>query len=120
MQRAKEARFKHSIFSMMNKKEVDITVYGATSFVAKHVIRYLLEAVKHEHKFVVALGGRSKTKLEALQKKFSEGNEDAVKLFAPSVFIADGSDVEGLKKIAQKSKVILNCAGPYSKYSSNY
>jgi len=104
---------------MIKRKEVDITVYGATSFVAKHVIRYLIEAVKHEKKFVVALGGRSKAKLEALKKDFSVGNEDATKMFAPSVFIADGSDLEGLKKIAQASKVVLNCAGPYSKYSSN-
>ncbi|CAJ1962971.1 unnamed protein product [Cylindrotheca closterium] len=108
---------------MMSKKEVDITVYGATSFVAKHVIRYLVEAAaQKDHppkSFVVALGGRSKTKLEALQKKFAAGNEAATKMFAPIVFVADGNDLEGLKKIAQKSKVVLNCAGPYSKYSSN-
>jgi short subunit dehydrogenase-like uncharacterized protein len=107
-----------TIMSNNNTDKTDITVYGATSFVAKHILRYLLEASKYQPKsFRIGLAGRSKTKLELLQESFANTNGEPT--IIQDIFIADGSDLAGLKKLAQQSRVVLNCAGPYSKYSSN-
>eukprot|EP00980_Cylindrotheca_fusiformis_P016501 scaffold4916_cov111-Cylindrotheca_fusiformis.AAC.4 len=112
---------------MTKKTTSDITVYGATGFVAKHVLRYLIEASKHidnkkqKPQLRVGLGGRSRAKLdmvkEDLIKTYSKDVVDAV-IHNDNFFIADGSDLAKLTKMAQSSHVILNCAGPYAKYSS--
>lgn len=109
------------------EKETDITIYGATSFVAKHILRYLLKVAETEltaqanQKLRITLGGRSKAKLEAVQKSFSDArgrDDDSSAETIRDVVVADGSDLEGLKKMAERSRVILNCAGPYFLYSS--
>lgn len=110
--------FAASIMSKTSKKTTDITVYGATSFVAKHILRYLLEASKHQPKsFRVGLGGRSKAKLDSVKESCSKTHTivDIIK----DIYIADGSDLVSLKEMAGNSRVVLNCAGPYAKYSSN-
>lgn len=100
--------------SIADSRETDITVYGATSFVAKHVLRYLLEA-SSDLKLRITLGGRTQSKLDALKSEFaSHANGAAIQ----DVFVASGSDLPGLKKMAERSRVVLNCAGPYALYSS--
>jgi hypothetical protein len=102
-----------------NGSATDITVYGATSFVAKHVLKYLITASeKHlsattnkNEKLRITLGGRNKEKLENVKDSFKD------KSFV-DIYVADGSDLESLQKMAKRSKVILNCAGPYALYSS--
>lgn len=100
--------------STTTKKATDITVYGATSFVAKHVLKYLVAVSEDDltqNALRITLGGRNKAKLDAVKDSFS----------APciqDVVIADGSDLEALQAMAQRSEVVLNCAGPYSKYSN--
>jgi hypothetical protein len=108
--------------------ETDITVYGATSFVAKHVLKYLIHVIRSDlvadadtltgdgnKKLRITLGGRNKTKLDALKDQFSSSSTSSV---PQDVFVADGSDIEGLKNMAKRSQVVLNCAGPYFLYSS--
>jgi short subunit dehydrogenase-like uncharacterized protein len=98
------------------KKETDITVYGATSFVARHVLKYLVEVADKDlsttdQKLRITLGGRNRTKLEAVKDAFAS-------TCVQDVTVADGSDREGLEKMAQRSRVVLNCAGPLAKHSS--
>jgi short subunit dehydrogenase-like uncharacterized protein len=102
--------------STKETKETDITVYGATSFVAKHILRYLLQASSHDAKKLrITLGGRTQSKLAALHEDLkARENGDVVQ----DVFIAEGDDLVNLKKMARRTKVVLNCAGPYSAYSS--
>ena len=35
------------------------------------------------------------------------------------VFVADSSDLSALKKMAERTHVVINCASPFIKYSSN-
>ena len=104
-------------------KESDITVYGATSFVAKHILRYLLDVVgaaagtEEEGSLQVTLGGRNKEKLEAVQKNFEKEYPDTHGSIK-DIVVADGSDLGSLKEMAKRTKVVINCAGPYSRYSS--
>lgn len=116
-----------------SERETDITIYGATSFVAKHVIRYLIEVAKtdlprtapgrsgnqqkqrkQQQQLRITLGGRNKTKLEAVQKSFADDDCSIIQ----DVVVADGSDLENLKVMAKRTQVVLNCAGPYYLYSS--
>jgi short subunit dehydrogenase-like uncharacterized protein len=99
------------------KKETDITVYGATSFVAKHVLRYLVEASKYQEKLSVTLGGRNQGKLETVKSLLLSENPIA-KEVGLDICLASGSDLPGLKALAKRSRVVLNCAGPYSSHSS--
>ena len=96
----------------------DIVVYGATSFVAKHVFRYFLEVSNTivDQTFTVSLGGRSKAKMEALRKELKE--EENGKAVIKDIFIASGEDFQALKTMAKNCKVVLNCAGPFAKYAS--
>jgi len=108
------------------KKEIDITVYGATSFVAKHVLRYLVQVVDTTPDIPnmrVTLGGRNLAKLHALKEEFfptmatSTTTTSSQKIVADT-FVASGSDRELLQRMAERTKIIINCAGPYSQYSN--
>jgi short subunit dehydrogenase-like uncharacterized protein len=98
-----------------NEKMTDITVYGATSFVAKHVLTYLVavsdQDLSSDQVMRITLGGRNESKLEAVKKSFAA---DCIQ----DVFVADGSSLDELQNMAKRSQVVLNCAGPYSKYSN--
>ena len=104
---------------MTNKsgdKETDITIYGATSFVAKHVLRYLLEVYTHQ-KLRLTLGGRNSSKLLALKESFEKSHVNGAAAIQ-DICVASGSDLPALRNLAKRSKVVLNCAGPYALYSS--
>lgn len=98
-------------------KESEITVYGATSFVAKHVLRYLVAAVEAERSNVqvrITLGGRNPAKLQAIKDDPEFVNSKAIS----DIFVASGSDLDLLKQMAARTSVVINCAGPYSQYSN--
>ena len=98
-----------------NNIETDITVYGATSFVAKHVIRYLLEASAYcSVKPRITFGGRTEGKLGALRTHYKAHENGSI---IQDIFVASASDFAALKEMARRSLVVLNCAGPYSAYS---
>lgn len=104
-------------------KESDITIYGATSFVAKHVLRYLLATTtstggatgnETSPPIRITLGGRNSAKLLAVKDQ----PEFRGSLAISDVFVASGSDLELLKTMAARTRVVINCAGPYSQYSN--
>jgi short subunit dehydrogenase-like uncharacterized protein len=103
---------------MSSTKKTDITVYGATSFVAKHVLKYLLAVAEQDllpdkQTLRITLGGRNKAKLDALKETFNGAS-----CIQQDVVVADGSDLEGLQSLAKRTLVVINCAGPFSKYSN--
>lgn len=98
-------------------KDTDITVYGATSFVAKHVLRYLIAAVDDgsgKPPIRITLGGRNSTKLLAVKDDAEFRNSKVIS----DIFVASGTDLELLKQLAKRTRVVINCAGPYSQYSN--
>eukprot|EP00934_Nitzschia_sp_Nitz4_P004770 Nitzschia sp. Nitz4//scaffold55_size114948//61460//62993//NITZ4_003903-RA/size114948-snap-gene-0.188-mRNA-1//-1//CDS//3329554536//4760//frame0 len=106
---------------MSSSKESDITVYGATSFVAKHILKYLFQVVHQSDandeaaSIRVTIAGRNESKLQTVKNEL-----DSLPGFSciKDVYVADGSDLPKLQQMAQRTKVVINCAGPYSKYSS--
>jgi short subunit dehydrogenase-like uncharacterized protein len=84
------------------EREFDIIVYGASGFTGTLVAKY---ALKHLSEDKVALAGRNLRKLEALRQSLDSKCK---------IFSVDSSDTSGLVALARRTKVLLNCAGPFS------
>ena len=126
--------------------ETDITVYGATSFTAKHVLRYLMQYIilqssstnKDEKKkgksLRVTLAGRNFNKLDKLFKSqefqtsssvaggVGVGGADLSSTSTSSIFhdiyVASGDDFNALQCMSKRTRVVLNCAGPFALHSN--
>jgi short subunit dehydrogenase-like uncharacterized protein len=98
-----------------NNVTSDITVYGATGFVGKYIIEYLLESASaHGKPIRLVLAGRNKAKLELRMQNVTTKDGSTLEMF-----IADSSDLEGLTKMASQTKVVIACAGPFARYGTN-
>lgn len=96
----------------------DITVYGATGFVGKYICDYLVESANKANEEVplkLVFAGRNKTKLQQLLASFDvDGKSSTVE-----ICVVDSSDLEGLTKMADTTKVVIAAAGPFEKYGTN-
>ena len=85
----------------------DIIVFGATSFVGRILVRYLLD--RHgaaDGGLRWAIAGRSASRLEALKAE----------LGSPSLatIVVDAADAEGLRKLCAATGVVVSTVGPYA------
>ena len=104
-----------------------ITIYGATSFVAKHVITYLMQSsLSLPGRVIITLAGRNPEKLELLRQDFSQKidhletiHADATGTCEFDTWIAESSDAAKLLAMASRTKLVINCAGPFAEYGSN-
>jgi short subunit dehydrogenase-like uncharacterized protein len=85
----------------------DLVIYGATGFTGTLVSQYALQVLDEKR---VALAGRSREKLEELRNRLGKRCE---------LFPVDAQDSEGLENLARKTKVLLNCAGPFCLFGLN-
>jgi short subunit dehydrogenase-like uncharacterized protein len=93
----------------------DITMYGATGFVGKYIAEYLLESASANAKPLrLVLAGRDKAKLEKRMAGMEAKDGSTME-----VYVADASDLDGLTKMATQTKVVIACAGPFSRYGTN-
>ena len=91
----------------MVNKELDMIVFGATSFVGQIICRYLLE--EHaEPNFTWAMAARSQDKLEQLRAELGE------KSVSIPVVIADSFDDTTLMAMCERTEVIISTVGPYA------
>jgi len=120
---AAPASFTSNIFSIKNisnmprdigKIETDITVYGATGYVGKYICQYLLAVAVAESKPIkLTLAGRNKSTLEARKDSLDQQQSSV------DIFTADSCDAPGLTKMAERSRVVICCAGPFQHYATN-
>ena len=116
----------------------DITVYGATGFVAKHVLSYLLRSSIHllvppkkgqSSRLKVTLAGRNEVKLKEIKYRLSETMKNLSLVQTKpdessgagaefDVFVAEASQVDNVRAMVARSRVILNCAGPFNQYGT--
>ena len=116
----------HDYGTKERKVDVDITVYGATGVVSQHVLAYLTQvSVSLPRKLTVTLAGRNKTKLRKLRERMEQkmtllkeakGGVDSFCIF--DVFVADCQDSKALLAMAKRTRVVLNCAGPFRFYGT--
>jgi short subunit dehydrogenase-like uncharacterized protein len=89
----------------MADRTYDLIVYGASGFVGELTARYLAGAAPAGSK--LALGGRSRTKLEAVR--------DRLGVDWPLV-VADSADQAATAELAASTTAVATTAGPYTKY----
>ena len=102
----------------------EITVYGATSFVAKHAFDYFMQvSLSIRGDRIITLAGRNKQKLLGLQAVLTEKMANLTmttpKPIGKCIFdtvVADSVDIAALSDMVQRTQVVANFAGPYSKY----
>lgn len=92
----------------MSEREHDLVLYGATGFVGRLTARYLAAAAPPGTR--MALGGRSKSKLEAFRAELGEPAA------AWATVVADSSDGAALGAMARSATAVATTVGPYARY----
>ena len=90
-------------------KELDLIVFGATSFVGKIICRYLANE-RIEPNFSWAMAARSKEKLESLRATLGSGAEHI------PIIVAESFDKAALAALCDRTAVVLSTVGPYALY----
>jgi len=91
--------------------ETDIILWGATGFVGKLVADYLWHHYGETGEIRFALGGNSRSELEAVHRNLKADNR------LPLV-TGDAFDTKFLDAMTKKAKVVVSTVGPYAKYGS--
>lgn len=97
-----------------NSRDFDLVIFGATGFAGYFVIRELLitkNSLSELSNLKWAIAGRN---LDKLKQKLTEiADEMNVDLSNIEIIIADVKDEKSLLEMAKRTKMIINCVGPY-------
>jgi short subunit dehydrogenase-like uncharacterized protein len=93
---------------MATERELDLVLYGATGFVGKLTAEYLARAAPAGTR--IALGGRSREKLERLRGELGPAAAEW------PLVVADSSDATAMGEMAKRARVVVTTVGPYRKY----
>ena len=97
----------------MIKKEFDVIVFGASSFVGQILVQYLWNRHGLNGEVKWAIAGRDSDKLKALKSKLGEQAQ------ALPTLIGNASNESDLNALCAKTKVIVSTVGPYALYGSS-
>lgn len=89
-------------------QEFDIIIFGASGYTGKLIAEYLVNAYGAETKMAIA--GRDERKLKAFC--------DTLDISVP-ILIGDSSDLDEMRSIASRTKLVVACTGPFLLYGSN-
>jgi len=97
----------------MNKSQLDVIVFGATSFVGQILCRYLLrefgtDAQPGARPLRWAIAGRSRARLDQLVASLGTDAQ------ALPVIIADAGDEAALAALCGRARVVVSTVGPYA------
>ena len=95
---------------MSNTRELDLIIWGATGFTGQLVSEYISKQYTNST-LKWGIAGRNKEKVLSVAKRLNIDEE--------RIFIADSNNIDTLKKLTSKTKVICTTVGPYAKYGSN-
>lgn len=93
---------------MAAQRDSDLVVFGATGFVGRLTAEHLAEHAPDGVR--VALGGRSRSKLESLRADLGGRAADW------PLVVADSSDDTALAALAGSTRVVLSTVGPYARH----
>lgn len=91
-------------------REHDVVVYGATGFVGKLTAQYLARSAPESAR--IALGGRSKDKLERTRADIGARAAEW------PLIVADSADEAAMAELAASARAIATTVGPYMRYGS--
>jgi short subunit dehydrogenase-like uncharacterized protein len=89
-------------------RELDVVLFGATSFVGQLCAEYLVRAAPHEAR--IGLAGRSRERLGNLQKSLGSRAADW------PLLVADTSDARSVNELAATTRALASTVGPYRRY----
>jgi len=96
---------------MSDGDRMDLVVFGATGFTGQFVVEEIAQVQSENAGLSWAIAGRSRGKLEKIRQQAAK--ETGVNLDHVEIIVADVSDQESLNQMARRSRVVLNCVGPY-------
>ena len=118
-----------SVESIKDKRqtETDITIYGATGHVGKHCATYLMQkSLSFDGILQVTLAGRNAASLEKVRSDLSKKMGHLATIYPDSVgrcvfytVAADCNDAQAIHAMVVRSKVIIQCAGPFAECGTN-
>jgi short subunit dehydrogenase-like uncharacterized protein len=92
-------------------QKTDIVLWGATGFVGRLLAAYLWPRYGATGEIRLALGGNSKSELEAVHRDINA--DDRLPLI-----VGDAFDAAFLDGLAKSAKLIVSTVGPYAKYGT--
>ena len=95
---------------MINEREFDVIVWGATGFTGSLVVEYIYNNYKNKN-LNWAIAGRS---IEKLKKVRLKSADDTI-----PVISANSDDLDSLQSMVKRTKVVCTTVGPYALYGSN-
>jgi short subunit dehydrogenase-like uncharacterized protein len=93
----------------MSQRPFDVVAYGATGFVGRLVVRYFATSPAASS-LRWALGGRDRSRLEAVRNSAGSAAQKA------SILVADSRDASAVDALVSQSRIVLNTAGPFAMY----
>ncbi|KAJ3338358.1 hypothetical protein HDU93_009593 [Gonapodya sp. JEL0774] len=109
-------------------KKYDVVVWGATGYTGSYVAEYLAESGPKDLKW--ALAGRSLSKVqdtraailarlsELYPARLAEGDQAFNGIKAKDILVADSGDQASIDAMVAQTKVVIACAGPFSRYGT--
>ncbi|GAD91801.1 saccharopine dehydrogenase, putative [Paecilomyces variotii No. 5] len=97
---------------MASEKALDFVLLGPTGYTGKLCAEHIVQHLPTDLRW--ALAGRSAGKLEAVAKELRALNPDRTQ---PEILTVQLNERE-LKPLAEKTRLIINCVGPYHLYST--
>lgn len=91
-------------------RELDLVLFGATSFVGRLTAEYLARAAPGE--VTIGLAGRSQERLVALQASLGARAADW------PLLLADTTDERSLQEMAGRARAVATAVGPYRRYGA--
>lgn len=95
--------------SNRNQRELDLVVFGATSFVGQILCRHLVDRHGTQGRLRWAIAGRDAAKLDSVAADTGAEVERIV---------VDAADRAGLDALAARTRVVVSTVGPYARYGS--
>lgn len=89
-------------------RSFDLVLFGATGFAGGLTADYLARHLPAEARW--ALAGRNAAKLRAVRDRLAEAHPTAANV---ELLVADSTDVDALRKVADSTRVVVTTVGPY-------
>jgi short subunit dehydrogenase-like uncharacterized protein len=93
----------------MPKRDFDLIVFGASSFVGQILVATLVSEFNGGREALRwAMAGRSRSKLEAVRAALPQAGHDT------PILLADAADEAALRKLCGQTRVVVSTVGPYA------
>ena len=94
--------------SPSDAREFDLVLYGATGFVGKLLAAYVASAAPAGTR--IALAGRDTERVKAVRAELPDPAQ------AWGIVAADANNPEGLRRMAERTQVVVTTVGPYAEF----